>query len=104
MSVCLPCYDAGSYVNACATEFSFGEVEASTVFFVSLQHHATGAIVQYEVTSDGDGQLTIDGITLDALQGYTVWVTLTAGSQVREDITVDGDIYTCLSFSSANFL
>lgn len=101
MSVCLPCYDAGSYINGCLTEFTFGDVVADTVYFVSLQHNATGRITQFEVTSDGSGVITIDGIQLDPLQGYTIWLTLTASSQVREDITVDGDTYTCLSFSAA---
>jgi hypothetical protein len=99
MSVCTPCYDAGSYVNACLTEFSFGIVEADTLFTVWLQHNATQKIMQFEATSDGDGYITIEGIQLDPLQGYTIWVTLDG---VEQDITVDGDTYKCLSFSAAS--
>ena len=102
MSVCSPCYDAGSYVNACLTEFSFGIVEAETEFTVWLQHNATQKIMQFTATSDVDGYITIEGIQLDPLQGYTIWVTDSATSQVQLDITVDGDIYKCLSFSAAS--
>ena len=99
MSVCLPCYDAGSYVDACLTEFTFGEVEAETEFTVWLQHNATQKIMQFTATSDVDGYITIEGIQLDPLQGYTIWVTIDG---VQQDITVDGDIYTCLSFSAVS--
>jgi hypothetical protein len=67
MSVCSPCYDAGSYVNACLTEFSFGIVEAETLFTVWLQHNATKKIMQFEATSDDEGYITIEGIQLDPL-------------------------------------
>jgi hypothetical protein len=99
MSVCSPCYDAGSYVNACLTEFSFGIVEAETLFIVWLQHNATKKIMQFTATSDAEGYITIEGIQIDPLQGYTIWVTI---DNVQQDITVDGDIYTCLSFSAAS--
>ena len=99
MSVCSPCYDAGSYVNACLTEFTFGIVEAETEFTVWLQHNATQKIMQFTATSDAEGYITIEGIQLDPLQGYTIWVTIDG---VQQDITVDGDIYKCLSFSAAS--
>ena len=99
MSVCSPCYDAGSYVNACLTEFTFGIVEAETEFTVWLQHNATKKIMQFTATTDAEGYITIEGIQLDPLQGYTIWVTIDG---VQQDITVDGDIYTCLSFSAAS--
>jgi hypothetical protein len=99
MSVCSPCYDAGSYVNACLTEFSFGIVEAETEFTVWPQHNATQKIMQFEATSDAEGYITIEGIQLDPLQGYTIWVTIDG---VQQDITVDGDIYKCLSFSAVS--
>jgi hypothetical protein len=99
MSVCSPCYDAGSYVNACLTEFTFGIVEAETEYIVWLQHNATQKIMQFTATSDAEGYITIEGIQLDPLQGYTIWVTIDG---VQQDITVDGDIYTCLSFSAAS--
>jgi hypothetical protein len=102
MSVCSPCYDAGSYVNACLTEFTFGIVEAETEFTVWLQHNATQKIMQFTATSDAEGYITIEGIQLDPLQGYTIWVTDSADSNVQLDITVDGDIYKCLSFSAAS--
>jgi hypothetical protein len=102
MSVCSPCYDAGSYVNACLTEFSFGIVEAETLFIVWLQHNATKKIMQFEATSDDEGYISIEGIQIDPLQGYTIWVTDGADSYVQQDITVDGDIYKCLSFSAAS--
>jgi hypothetical protein len=102
MSVCSPCYDAGSYVNACLTEFSFGIVEEDTEYIVWLQHNATKKIMQFEATSDGEGYITIEGIQIDPLQGYTIWVTDSAGSSVQQDITVDGDIYKCLSFSAVS--
>ena len=100
MSVCTPCYDAGSYVNACLTEFSFGTLPGDdTLYTVWLQHNATKKIMQFEATSDDEGYITIEGIQIDPLQGYTIWVTIDG---VQQDITVDGDIYTCLSFSAAS--
>ena len=102
MSVCSPCYDAGSYMNACLTEFSFGIVEVDTLYYVWLQHNATQKIMQFEATSDEEGYITIEGIQLDPLQGYTIWITDSATSQDQLDITVDGDIYKCLSFSAAS--
>jgi hypothetical protein len=99
MSVCTPCYDAGSYVNACLTEFSFRIVEAETEFTVWLQHNATQKIMKFTATSDVDGYITIEGIQIDPLQGYTIWATIDG---IQQDITVDGDIYKCLSFSAAS--
>jgi len=100
MSVCSPCYDAGSYVNACLTEFSFGTLPADdTEYIVWLQHNATKKIMQFTATTDAEGYIIIEGIQLDPLQGYTIWATLDG---VQQDITVDGDIYTCLSFSAAS--
>jgi hypothetical protein len=54
-----------------------------------------------EAESDEGGIITIEGLSLDPMQGYTIWVTLTAGQQTQEDITIDGDIYKCISFSAA---
>jgi len=100
MSVCTPCFDAGSYVNACLTEFTFGVLTyVDTEFTVWLQHNATKKIMQFTTTTDGDGYITIEGIQLDPLQGYTIWVTLDG---VDQDITVDSDSYKCLSFSAAS--
>ena len=99
MSVCLPCYDAGSYVDACLTEFTFGEVEAETEFTVWLQYNATQNIMQFTATSDVDGNITIEGMQLDPLQGYTLWITIDG---VSHEFTVDCDIYTCLSFSAVS--
>jgi hypothetical protein len=101
MSVCTPCYNAGNYIDACLGTFTFGAVEPDTEYFVWVQHNATGNIMMIEAESDGDGIITIEGLSLDPMQGYTIWVTLTAGQQMQEDITVDGDIYKCLSFSAA---
>jgi hypothetical protein len=101
MSVCTPCYNAGNYIDACLGTFTFGAVEPDTEYFVWVQHNATGNIMMIEAESDGDGIITIKGLSLDPMQGYTIWVTLTAGQQMQEDITVDGDIYKCLSFSAA---
>jgi hypothetical protein len=89
-------------VNACLTEFSFGIVEEDTLYTVWLQHNATQKIMQFEATSDDEGYITIEGIQIDPLQGYTIWVTDSAGSSVQQDITVDGDIYKCLSFSAVS--
>jgi hypothetical protein len=55
--------------------------------------------MQFTATTDGDGYITIQGIQLDPLQGYTIWATL---DNVQQDITVDGDTYKCLSFSAAS--
>jgi hypothetical protein len=81
--------------------FTFGAVEPDTEYFVWVQHNATGNIMMIEAESDGDGIITIEGLSLDPMQGYTIWVTLTAGQQTQEDITIDGDIYKCISFSAA---
>ena len=101
MSVCTPCYNAGNYIDACLGTFTFGAVEPDTSYFVWVQHNATGNIMMIEAESDGEGIITIEGLSLDPMQGYTIWVTLTAGQQTQEDITIDGDIYKCLSFSAA---
>jgi hypothetical protein len=81
------------------TEFTFGQVEAETEFTVWLQYNATQNIMQFTATSDVDGNITIEGMQLDPLQGYTLWITIDG---IKQDITVDGDIYTCLSFSSVS--
>lgn len=101
MSVCTPCYNAGNYIDACLGTFTFGAVEPDSAYFVWVQHNATGNIMMIEAESDGDGIITIEGLSLDPMQGYTIWVTLTAGQQTQEDITIDGDIYKCISFSAA---
>jgi hypothetical protein len=84
--------------------FTFGAVEPDTEYFVWVQHNATGNIMMIEAESDEGGIITIEGLSLDPMQGYTIWVTLTAGQQTQEDITIDGDIYKCISFSAALIL
>ena len=103
MSVCSPCHDAGIYVDACLDTFTFGTAPAdNTQYFVWVQHNATKKIQQFEVTSDSDGMITITGVKADPLQGYTIWVTSSADSQERIDITIDSVAYKCLLFSAAS--
>jgi len=86
-------------VNACLTEFSFGTLPADdTEYIVWLQHNATKKIMQFTATTDAEGYITIEGMQLDPLQGYTIWATLDG---VEQDITVDLEVYKCLSFSAA---
>lgn len=101
MSVCLPCYDSGSYVNVCAAGVTFGTVVPDTSYLVNIQYNATGYIQTFVVVSDESGNLTIEDVILDPLQGYTLWVTLDTPNGVHEDITIGEDTYTCLSFSVA---
>lgn len=101
MSICSPCYDAGSYVDACLSElvYNFGLTDGT--YYVWLQHNATKKIQQFEVISDG-GFISFDEFKIDPLQGYTIWVTELANSQERIDLTIGEDTYTCISFSTAS--
>jgi len=98
MSVCSPCYDAGIYVDNCASGLTFGTVTADTEYTVSIQHNATKRIQTFVVESDNAGVIEIEGVNIDTLQGYTIWLTDTATNE-REPITVDGETYPCISFS-----
>jgi hypothetical protein len=101
MSVCSPCYDAGSYVNACLTQIVYNVGLADDTYYISVQHNATQKIQQFEVVSDG-GFILIDGVQLDPLQGYTIWVTQCENCYDHLDLTIDTETYKCISFSAAS--
>lgn len=99
MSVCSPCYNAGTYIESCASGFIFGTVEPLTDFLVCLQYNATGRIQSFESTSDAEGMITIEDISIDPLQGYTLFVTLGGVNGIKQPITIETFEYTCISFS-----
>lgn len=99
MSVCNLCYNAGTYVESCASGVTFFAVTPDTSFIVNLQHNATGRIQVFEADSDGDGVITIEGLSVDPLQGYTLFVTTGLTDRTRQTITVDTVEYTCITFS-----
>jgi hypothetical protein len=99
MSVCSLCYNAGAFIESCASGLTFWTVTPDTSFLVCLQHNATGRVQTFPATSDEDGIITIEGIVVDALQGYTLFVTLGGVNGYHETITVDAVAYTCISFS-----
>lgn len=99
MSVCSLCYNAGTYIESCASGLTFWTVTPDTSFLVCLQHNATGRVQTFPATSDEDGIITVEGIEVDALQGYTLFVTLGGVNGAHETITVDAVEYTCISFS-----
>ena len=98
MSVCSPCYDAGIYVDNCASGLTFGTVTPETEFVVSVQHTATRRIQTFVVESSEDGMITIEGMSIDSLQGYTIWLT-ESGTNEREPISIGGETFPCISFS-----
>jgi len=73
---------------------------ADDTYYISVQHNATQKIQQFEVVSD-DGFILIDGVQLDPLQGYTIWVTQCENCYDRLDLTIDTETYKCISFSAA---
>ena len=99
MSVCSTCYDAGSYVSNCSLGLTFGVVDADSEFVVSVQHNATKRIQTFAATSDEFGMLTIEGVGIDTLQGYQLWVSQDG---IRVPVTINATEYTCISFSVAN--
>lgn len=98
MSVCSPCYDAGIYVDNCASGLTFGTVTPETEFVVSVQHTATRRIQTFVVTSTDEGMVTIEGMSIDTLQGYTIWLTESETNE-REPISIGGETFPCISFS-----
>jgi len=101
MSICSPCYDSGSYVDVCATGLTFGIATADTSYLVCIQYKATGRIQTFVAISDEFGNITIEGVLIDPLQGYTLWITTDTPNGVREDLTIGVDTYTCIDFSIA---
>jgi hypothetical protein len=96
MSVCTPCYDSGITVGNCSLGLTFGTAEAETDYVVSVQHNATKRIQTFAITSDDSGNLTIEGVGIDSLQGYTLWIS---EDGERVPLTVGGEAYPCISFS-----
>jgi hypothetical protein len=101
MSTCSPCYDSGSYVDACATGLTFGVAEPDTEYLVCIQYKATGRIQTFVSISDAVGNITIEGVLIDPLQGYTLWITNDTPNGVRQLITIAESAYTCIDFSIA---
>ena len=96
MSVCSPCFDSGIIVDQCASGITFGVVAPETGYQVNIKHNATGRIQSFPVESDVDGMITISGVKIDPLQGYTI-------SLMSCDIfTICEQEYTCISFSVVN--
>jgi len=98
MSLCNDCYDAGSYIDACASALSFGAVEVSTEYTVAVQSLSTNKIQSFEVTSDETGVITLDGVKLSPRTCYDLWVTNGSVNNEPEIITIDATEYTCITF------
>jgi hypothetical protein len=96
MSVCSSCYDSGITVGNCSLGLTFGTAEAETDYVVSVQHNATKRIQTFAIISDESGNITIEGVGIDSLQGYTLWISQDGE---RVPLTVGGEAYPCISFS-----
>ncbi len=96
MSVCSSCYDSGITVGNCSLGLTFGTAEAETDYVVSVQHNATQRIQTFAIISDESGNITIEGVGIDSLQGYTLWISQDGE---RVPLTVGGEAYPCISFS-----
>jgi hypothetical protein len=96
MSVCSNCLDAGIIVDACLGSLAFGWVTPDTGYVIDVQHNATRKIQTFEAISDGDGLLTITGLKVDPLQGYTI--------SLRDcsKFTVCEIEYSCITFAVTN--
>jgi hypothetical protein len=97
MSVCSPCYDSGIILDQCASGITFGVVEPETSYQVNIKHNATGRIQSFPVSSDESGMITISGVKMDALQGYTISL-----QGCDDTFTICEQQYTCISFSVVN--
>lgn len=102
MSVCTTCYDAGAYVNVCSTGLIFGALEVDTDYVVALQSISTSKIQSFAVTSDGDGEITIDTPLLSPNTTYEIWVSIGNINAGEETITIESIEYTCIVFSVMN--
>jgi hypothetical protein len=98
MSICNDCYDAGSYVDACASSLSFGTVEVSTEYTVAVQSLSTNKIQSFEVTSSIAGVITIDTVKLSPRTCYDIWVTSGSVNDDRQVISIDSIEYDCITF------
>ena len=102
MNVCTPCYNAGIYVDSCATGLSFWTVEPDSSYLVCLQHNATKVIQTFVTVSNQLGEITIEGIKVDPMQGYTLFVTNGGINSEQVDISINEVNYKCITFSIAN--
>jgi hypothetical protein len=98
MSICNDCYDAGSYVDACASSLSFGTVEVSTEYTIAVQSLSTNKIQSFEVTSSIAGVITIDTVKLSPRTCYDLWVTSGSVNDDRQVISIDSIEYDCITF------
>ena len=97
MSVCTACFDSGIIVDYCNEGITFGVVEAEATYVVDIKHNATGKIQTfYNSESDVDGMLTIVGVKIDPLQGYTITLR---GCEVFTICEIE---YSCITFSVVN--
>jgi len=96
MSVCSPCFDSGIIVDACLETITFGFVTEDTEYTIDVQHNATRKIQTFVATSDATGMLSIQGLKVDPLQGYTISL------RNCETFTICEQTYTCISFSVVN--
>jgi hypothetical protein len=98
MSICSDCYDAGSYVDACASSLSFGAVDISTEYTVAVQSLSTNKIQSFEVTSSDAGVITLDTVKLSPRTCYELWVTNGSVNNEPEPIVISAVEYTCITF------
>ena len=96
MSVCTPCFDAGIIIDACLSSLAFGYVTPETGYIVDVKHNATGKVQTFEAISDEAGLISISGLKVDPLQGYTI--------SLRDctNFTICETEYTCISFAVGN--
>ena len=98
MSICNDCYDAGSYVDACASSLSFGTVEVDTEYTIAVQSLSTNKIQSFTVTSNGSGTISLSEIKLSPRTCYDIWVTSGSVNDDRQVISIDSIEYDCITF------
>lgn len=99
MSVCSACYDVGIIIDACLTSVTFGYVTPDTPLLIDVKHNATSKVQTFEAVSDATGLLTISGLKVDPLQGYTISI------RTCQVFTICENEYSCITFavSSTNY-
>jgi hypothetical protein len=103
MSVCNKCLDA-PLVDFCSGSLVIGGVPLEATFTVYIQHNATGLLQAITVQSNASGYTTIplgpNDIILDALQGYTLWLTYGEANSTQLSITVGEEFYYCINIQT----
>ena len=100
----MACYNCKSLlpISKCTESIIIGTALINTAYYILFKNLATGAIIQYNATSNAQGLITITGgeFNFATNQDYELWINADSQNPIfKSNLAIDDSINTCYTLS-----